>query len=290
MRTSIEHNRDVEKRERGKNVQIVLKFIRHGERDLEGSLTDYGRAVTRAKARGSGIEKSEYDAVKAIGSDAGPKGEAGMQRSLETAHLYAQEIAGDKAFVTRPEKVMSYQELVNTIPFDYDKIYQSNIPDDFDLLTDEEKSTTAKKAQKAVVSHLINMHTPEAEQYKKEAAGSLAYLIEHYCKMANRLDGNSRVLLPAGSHGGMMEHILEMALVRKGSGKIQRGFTDLEEIGGEFNPSEAFNVEISTDENGHLKPLKVEFDNPSRPQDEMYLDSDIVTELAENYEQLHSET
>lgn len=282
---------DNEQKEKGKNVQIVLKFMRHGERDLDGNLTDYGRDVTRIRAQESGMVKEDFDAVKAIGSTAGPKSESGMQRSLESAHLYAQEIAGDEAFKTRAQEILSYEKLINKVPFDYTAIYKSNLPNNFDQLTDKEKSLAAKKAQKVVANYLINLQTPEAEQYKREVAGSFAYLIEHYKRMAGRLNADSKVLIPAGSHGGMLEYVLEKALVREDeSGEKKIGFTDLDEIGGEFDPSEAFNVDISTEENGDLNPLNVSFDSPSRPKGKMYLDSEKITELAEFYKQLHKES
>ncbi len=88
----------------------------------------------------------------------------------------------------------------------------------------------------------------------------------------------------------MMEIILQETLVQEDEeGNRRVGFADLDEIGGEFDPSEAFNVDISTDEEGHLNPLNVSFDSPDRPTyHKMYLDSEKLTKLREYYEQLHS--
>jgi hypothetical protein len=277
-----------ERKEFGENVEIILKFIRHGERDLKNNLTDYGRIMTKERARESGIQKEYFNAIKAIGSTSGPKGPSGMQRSLETADIYAREIAGDEAFATRARDVLSYESLICEEPFDWGEMYNSNLPENFSELDPKEKAAVAKKAQNAVANYLVRLNTPEAEAYKREMAGSFAYVIDHYQQMAKRLKTGSRVLIPAGTHGGVMEFILQQAGVRKDEdGKEVKGFIDLREIGGEFDPSEAFNVDIATDDEGDSKPLVVTFDNKNRPQGEFRLDSKIIAELKDYYRELH---
>lgn len=285
-----ENIRSPERKESGENVEIVLKFIRHGERDLEGNLTDYGRTVTKERAQESGVLKTDFDAIKAIGSTAGPKGPSGMQRSLETADIYAHEIAGDEAFQTRARDILSYEKLINDIPTDWAQIYNANIPANFSELSDEQKASAAQKAQTATVNHVFQLNTPEAEAYKREVAGAFAYVIDHYQQMAKRLKSGSRVLIPAGTHGGVMEFILQQALVRKDEkGNEITGLSNLEEIGGEFDPSEAFNVDVATNENGEDKALVVTFDNQRRPHNEFYLDPQKIAELKGYYQELHEQ-
>lgn len=277
--------------EYGKNVDIVLKFIRHGERDLDGNLLDLGREITKQKAAESGMAKEDFDAVKAIGSPAGPTDKkSGKQRSLETAHIYAHTIAGDEAFNTRKNKALSYETLVSPVPYNHREIYDANIPDDFDTLDDTQKAEASRIANKAAVDYLVNLDTPEAIAYKQEIAGAYAYVIDHYIQVAKRLKPDSKVLLPAGTHGGLMEFILQQALVREDEeGKKINGFNNLDEIGGNFDPSEAFDVDISTDERGNIKPLNVTFDSPERPSyPTQYLDMDRIQELKNYYEYLHS--
>lgn len=276
--------------ERGANVQIVVKFLRHGERDKTGQLIDLGREITREKAHSSGISKSDFDAVKAVGSNAGPKNHAGLGRSIETANIYKHEIDGDDEFTTRVKGELSYETLKTPVPYNHVEIYNSYLPDNFEELQGAERVAAAKKAQQAVLDHLISLNSSEAEVFKNEAAGAFASLLEHYQKMATRLDAGSKVLIPAGTHGGIMELLLQRALVRTDEeGKQIIGFTQSSEIGGEFDPSDSFNVEVATDENGKLKMLKVTFDSPDRPKEDMYLDAGIVHKLAEFYRNLHSE-
>lgn len=278
--------------EKGRNVKIILKLIRHGERSQTGDLTDIGRKITRGKAREKMLENDNFDAVKAIGSTAGPKGSTGKQRSLETADIYMKETPRDSDFKTRGRGILSYETVISKRPYDHLAIYNANLPLNYKELSDEDKIKANKKAQTAVVNHLFSLNSLEARTYKKEIAGSFASIIQHYGEMAKRLKNGSKVLTPAGTHGGNMELILEQALVRENKdGQEIAGLKDLGEIGGDIDPSEAFNVIIETDENGELKPLRVTFDNSNRPAaDEMYLEPEKVKELADFYDRLHKKS
>jgi hypothetical protein len=289
MANSFERDISPESKDFGKNVEIMLKFIRHGERSKDGKLTDYGRSVTAERARQSEFKKEDFDAVKAIGSNAGSKNEKGMARSLESADIYAHEIAGDEQFVTRSQKILNYENFVSKEPFDWAEVYNSNLPADFETLSDDEKAAAGKKAQTATVNHLITLDTPEAQAMRQEAAGSFAFLIDHYMKMAKKLKSESKVLIPAGTHGGVMEFVLQQALVRKDEdGKEVVGFKDIADIGGEFSPSEGYNVDIATDEEGKPTDLKVSFDNENRPAlRDAHLDVAKLEELKDLYAKLH---
>lgn len=278
-----------EEKERGQNVEIVLKFMRHGERDREGNLLDIGRDITRQKAQESGIQAGDFDAVKAIGSDASPiSDKSGMPRALETAHIYAQEIEGDDAFNTRVNSVLNYETLVTKAPYNHKEVYNSYLPDDFDEISSEEKILASKIANLSTINHIFHLKGDEAEKFRKEIAGSSAYVIDHYIKMTKKLNNGSRILIPAGGHGSILEFILQRALVFKGEdGKTKTGFDDLSEIGGDFNPSEAFSIGIKTDDNGDLETVTVSFDSPDRPRGDMSLDIDKVKELSEFYQLLH---
>jgi hypothetical protein len=278
-----------EKVEYGRDVDILVKFIRHGDRSKENYLTDFGRETTRQRAEESGHRAEDFGAVKAIGSTVGPYNETGQGRALETADIYTHEIAGDEAFQTRQTEVLSYETMVSPVPYNHREIYNANLPENFDSLSPEDKAAAGVKAQEAVVRHVLSLEGEQADTYKKEWAGSFAYTIEHYMKVAHRLKPHSRVMIVAGGHGNG-ELLLQQALIRRDEqGEEIRGFTDLEEIGGQINTSEAFTAEVATDESGKDKAIKLTFDNPDRPATEMYLDRQVVQGLADFYKQLHPE-
>ena len=276
--------RDNLESERGRDVQIILKFIRHGERGEDG-LTDYGRKVTRQHAQDLSLKSGKFDAIKAIGSSAG----AGMS-AFETANVYAQELSGEKTFNPRIRNILSHETLKNTLPFNSEEIYKANLPEDFNLLSDQDKVKATSKAKKAVLNYAISLDTPEAEACRKEAAGAFASLIVHYQKMGKKLKSGSKVLIPAGTHGGNMEFLLQQTLIRKDNkGSEVVGFKNIDDIGGTFEHSEAYNVDIKTDENGDDKLLQVSFDNNARSEADLRLDYNKVKELAQYYEDLHKD-
>lgn len=278
-----------EKVEYGKDVDVLVKFIRHGDRSKENYLTDFGRETTRQRAQESGHRAEDFGAVKAIGSTVGPYNEAGQGRALETADIYTHEIAGDEAFQTRRSEILSYENIVTPAPYNHREIYNANLPENFDSLSPEEKAAAGVKAQEAVVRHVLSLGGEPADTYKKEWAGSFAYVVEHYIKVAHRLKPHSRVMIVAGGHGNG-ELLLQQALIRRNDqGDEVRGLNTLEEIGGQINTSEAFTVEVATDESGKEKAIKLTFDNPDRPATEMYLDRATVQKLADFYRQLHPE-
>lgn len=286
----------VETKERGVNVEILLKIIRHGERNPKTNfLTDQGREITRQEA--DKFKKSlddsvgDYSLVKAIGSTVGPLNDDGMGRAEETAHIYAKEVSGENVGQTRKTEVLSYENIKSPVPYNHRMVYNSFIPENFDNLGPDEKLVVTRKAQEGVTAHLMNLNTPEAIIYRKELAGSIAYLINHYQEVIKHLKSGEKFLIPAGCHGPTLEFLLQEALIRKNEqGETIRGFKDLSEIGGQQNTSEAFSVEVETDELGNNKPLKISFDNSERPEfSEMFLDSQTINELASFYEQLHPE-
>lgn len=288
------------KKEKGEDVKIKLMFIRHGERTTKGELTDYGRKMTGEIAEISPLTEEEFDAIKAIGSPAGPKSHVAgsaignMSRATETAHIFGDKVAelsGSTSFETRNKSALSYETLKNKMPYNHTEVYNSFLPENFTSLSDEDKAKAAAKAQTGVVDHLMALDTPEALAYKQEVAGAYAYTISHYEKMAKKLNSESSVLMPAGVHSPMMEIFLQKALIRKNEkGENIVGFKDIKEIGGEFNPSEAYTVIIETDQEGNLKPLELEFAGENRPHEKMHLDPEIIKELSEHYKKLHKES
>lgn len=275
--------------ERGRNVHITLKFIRHGLRNPSGELTDYGREATRQKAQQSKSEMGRFDVVGAMGSDSGPVGPSGMQRSLETADIFASEIDSDKRLQTRGAPILGYETRVIPIPVDWDRIYNENLPKTFDSLSDAEKTKASKAAQAATLNDFMSLQTSEAINYRKEIAGSFERVIDHYTRAIKGVKSGTKALLLQGTHGGAMEPFLQELLVRRlPNGQEIHGFKKVEEIGGEFDPSESFNVEVATDNKGDVQKLKVTFDNKNRPQEEMSLDVAKLQELKEFYRSLHS--
>lgn len=287
----LDKNERKEGKEMSKNVLLILKFIRHGERTKGGELTDYGRQVTRQKAEKT--ELSGLGGVKAVGSPFKPKGSEMPPRSLETADIYAQQLVRsgkvEKKYATKTRQILGPENLKTPVPFNWNEFYNSQLPQNFEELPDEEKAVAAHKAQTATVDNVLNMK--EAIGFNHELASNFAFFVDTYLRMVERLKDGSKILYVAGTHGGLMEPFLKECLLRRDKeGQVKRGFERLEEIGGAFRPSDSFDVVIETDESGQ-KQVGVSFDDPNRlPGEELTLDLERLQELKAEYKEKHQET
>lgn len=304
---------------RGKEVRIVLKFQRHGLR--EGTvLTDEGRQITRDLAEKSGWhvvgedqnahEEGAFNAAKSIGSAADTPEKTAenphpLSRALETANITARTVAGERAgtWHPRPEARLNYKSVQTPAPYDHLPMYNAALEQAMrDLgsgktkladLTKEEKVKVTEQAQTEVVRHVSSLNTPEADVWKAEAAGMFADLIEHYTDMTRHLDNNAKVLYVAGTHGGTVEWLLQKALVWTDEhGNVKTGYESPDEIGGAFQSSDAYNVNIETNEKGELQEIKVTFDDPKRTQlvRDAHFDLNTLNELAKQYKELHHDS
>ena len=295
-----------ESSERGKDVEIVFAPIRHGVR--EGlHLTDFGRKMTAEYAQTRGQNYADFrdrGAVKAIGSMSGPSDQSpvGMPRAKETAHIYAREIAGDEALTTRTDRRLQYDTMKIKPPYDHPAVYDPALEKalakrgvkELKDLQDAEKDAVTHEAQVAVFEHIFNLPKEETRAWREENAGMFADMLAHYVDMSKRLNKGSRVLIPAGTHGGTMEWLLEQALVWKDEeGKEHLGISSMNEfkqLGGPFPSSDMYEIVIKRDSNGDVVlPLAVRFSDPKRPQKEMSLNSYRLIELTELFRNLHND-
>lgn len=299
----MENLENVFEKEKGVNVELTLHILRHGDRNLDGTLEEYGRERTREQAKKSRFSKEEFDAVKAFGSTAGPKAnveEKGveMQRSLETAHIFGNEIAGDSMYETRPRDGLSYETLILEMPFDYLKFHEDAartyirdvLKSDkcFNDLSDAEKKEVSEYADTQSVRYLMNLESKDAINVRRETAGSFAVLIQRYVRMVqDKLNSNQKLLFLLGSHTAMIEPFLAEVVVWKDrDGNEKRGAT-FDEMGGNFKPSEGFDIVLKTDKNSKLEEVKIRFDDQSRLGGEVSMDMQKIDELASFYKQLH---
>lgn len=293
--------------EKGENITLVVRIMRHGDRTPEGNLEDFGRQRTIEKARGSVSVYEQFDVIKAFGSTAGPKTvvegeEMEMQRSLETAHIFAKELAvqqGTQAAKTRPRDILNYETSELPPPGDYFAKHKAFIKEfirdrlgyadkEFGDLSDEEKKQVNAYADANTVGWMMSTDSEDAISVNKETAGTYAVLIERYVKMIQeKIDSNKKILYVLGSHTGMMEPFLSQVAVWKDKDGGERHGATLDELGGIFDPSEGFDIVIKTDKNGKLEDLLLRFDKKDRLGGEARLDMGKIRESAEFYRSLH---
>lgn len=248
---SLFRSSETEQKEKfGRNVEIHAIFMRHGEKNNSGELTEEGK--NQAAEFGENIKKK--DAIKGYSSP--------VKRAIETVEKVIASAPHDKKLITRIRTEISISPATSKQFLEQYREFEKQGPD------------------AAAEWHLsFGNNRPDAETPSPhENAAAIAYILDRYIKMADRLYSGSQVDLINGTHQGFPEALLKEILIRqKGDQKII-GFEKLEEIGGALRPTEGMEFFIKTDEKGD-KVIKLNF------RGEIYgLDLNKLTALAEEYE------
>lgn len=234
---------------RGKNVWILLEFLRHAEPG-ENVLTKEGEleAIEYGKKIGTDV-----DMIKAYSSSAL---RAKMTRDIILEQLKE---AADKLGVPRDETPLGYETIEMLRKFPWEEFRKRQLPKDFDKLGREEQRNVNQKAETLTVREVL-----KDKKFTAEAASHMSYIVEKYFRMAGRLNSNSKVKLLKITHNSLLMSFLKETFWRKDqNGNHHVGFKDLDEIGGSFSPMECLRIIIRTDKNGESR-IDVHFVNTER--------------------------
>jgi bisphosphoglycerate-dependent phosphoglycerate mutase len=240
---------ELEKERFGRNVEIHAIFVRHGEKNESGELTDNGKK--QAAEFGENLESR--DAIKGYSSP--------VQRAVETVEQIIENSPHDKKLKTR------IRTEIGIPPFSqasYKKIKEL------------EKQGHGEAAEWYLS---FGVERPDAETSSPhEVAESFAYILIKYLKMADKLYSGSNIDLINGTHQWLPEALLKEVLKRKtDDGKEVVGFNNLEDIGGALKFAEEMEFIIKTDEQGNKK-ITVNFRGQKHD-----IDAERLNELAKSY-------
>lgn len=323
MKESIEKGPDAKERaesipERGSHTGIVFDLRRHGVRypttlseeekaagGQPGQLMPEGVTATqemvgRETERVGSFLSIQTNDIEVIGSPAGPTDASGMQRALRTADVAGQKLEeegkGTYSHNPQPSPLLSYDTMTYFQPGNeaypheevYDRVYRAAIAEGLDI------HAAAQKGQDATLDAAFSSQHPNAEPMRKEAAGAFAILLLQGAGKLNTMRNGTVATIHGGSHGGVMEYILQKALVWEDADGVKHGpgFSRIEDIGGSIAASEGYRIGIQNGENGILDEIFVEFDSARRERVMMYnlrLDVQTLYEMAAFYRSLHEE-
>jgi broad specificity phosphatase PhoE len=268
----------------GKNVELRATFMRHGPKadasDVTGKslLSEAGRedvkeAGQRLDAKSGGI-KSYTSPV---------------ERAIETADLVIkeQEKKGAKIFEQRKRTELSLVPDSKEFYEEFEDRTKQNLPDNYDQLRGEEKQEAFEEAEDKVLNWYLEFGDQKPDEKTAsphEIAAGVAKLVHRYVRMPEKLHSGSKVDLLNTSHKGTLEPFLKKTLIRKttdeaGKETTVRGFDEIEEIGGGMRPSESWELDVTTDENGE-KTVKLNLRGKTYD-----LDLDRVEELSASTKQ-----
>jgi broad specificity phosphatase PhoE len=238
----------------GQNVEIHAIFVRHGEKDESGNLTDKGKE----QASDFGEKLESKDAIKAYSSP--------VRRAVETVEQVIENSPHDKKLKTRLKTKIG-------IPQSSQEFYKKF--KELEKLGDNE-------AAEWFLS--FGSQKPDAETSSPhEVAESFAYILTKYLRMTDKIYSRSNIDLIHGTHQGLPEALLKEVLKRKVDEKDIVGFEKLDDIGGALKFTEGMEFFIKTDEFGNKK-INVNFRN------QVYgIDMSKLDELAKSYAEKQNE-
>lgn len=245
-----------EQKERfGKGVEIHVVFLRHGEKGEGGEITEEGK--NQASKFGEDLESK--NAIKGYSSP--------VKRVIETVERVIESAPHDKKLTTRVRTEIG-------IP-----------PSTSEKFLKKYRELEKQGPDTAAEWHLsFGFNRPDAKTPSPhENAEAIAYILDRYIRMADKLYSGSKVDLINGTHQGFPEALLKEILIRQEGNKTILGFEKLEEIGGALRPTEGMEFAIKTDESGN-KIINLNFRGKQYD-----LDINKLAELAEEYAKRQAE-
>lgn len=194
----------------GKNVEIDVTFIRHGEKSEKGRLTKRGKE--QARKYGFGLRKKT--AIKGYSSP--------FYRAIKTTENIINTAPHDKKLKTRIRQDLGYPN--------YSKKFMNRLVEKYEKGGDDLAFDWFSKTRKLGKKDLTS----------KEAAQNLAYMLKNYENMSKRLYSGSDVDLILGTHAYLPESLLKQLL----------GFKSIKNIGGILNYAEPVEFKIKRDDKG----------------------------------------
>jgi len=259
-------------REQGTNISIDLEFLRHGDPGPEGLSIE---GMEQARRYGKKLTERRTDLKKLYSSP--------ILRARQTRDIAFEQLSETegKLGMPRDETILSYESIETKPKFSWQEHLRSLLPLNLGEQSEDEQQKKKIEAETSAVERMF-----EDREYVREAASRIAYLVNKYIRMADRLNSGSQIILPKISHNSLLMSFLKETLyIIDEEGKKVLGFDSPKDIGGVLAPAESFSVKIKTDENGE-KIIDFSFSNQDRLKNGRYgLDVDKIKELAAEYEE-----
>lgn len=233
-------------KERGKNIKLTASFFRHGERDIEGKLTNKGKEDAKEIA---GIYEGKD--VKFYTST--------FDRCVETADAIANEIEKQSGEESR----FKSRTRIEFAPPNWDG---------FDELVIKAKEIEKKDGQEGLFKYIFS--EPSIQKDLRRWTSGLAFIVNRYINMSDRLYSNSDVELVNITHDMVIADFLRKVVINKDGQHL-----DVVKSVGHIKPLSGFQVVVAIDDKGK-KSVKVLFNDK-----EYLVDEDALEELLDQFKE-----
>lgn len=213
---------EIKEKKTGKNVDLHVRFVRHGNKLPDGSLAKEG--FDEAEKFGKKMNSEDRQVIKGYSSP--------FKRVEQTIDTIIKNAPHDRKLQLRKRAELG----IYPCSADYLKQWKAiEAQGDNTKLLDWYWSFGDKRPDSGTWS-------------PKEVSELFAHILTKYMKMPNKLFDGSKVDLINGTHLGLAESLLKETLVRDVDGEKKIGFQSVSEIGGGLNTTEEIDFHITTDE------------------------------------------
>lgn len=238
-------------KERGKDVRIVVSVIRHGEKTTEQNLSELGLEEAKKMGRKKEIPSSGIKGYTSPFERASKTLEAileGIKKQPQAPRIFKSRVR----FELAPPKWEHFEEIIP-----------------------KAKEIEKKEGEAGLFKYILS--EPLMQKDLERWTSSLAFFIDKYIRMGNKLYSHSNIELLHVTHDIVIGDFLrKVAIVKDKEGK-RIVMKDLDILGGNIKFLEGFNFEIYLDSQGE-KHLKINFRG-----NELEVDEEKLKDLANTF-------
>lgn len=240
-------------REKGENINLVISFIRHGDKDSKGELTERGYESARELGKHKEVLP---DGIKIYNSP--------FRRTASTvdAILDGVEEQGkkDKTFKTR--------QRIELAPPEWEH---------FEIIAKKGKEAEEKEGRGGLFRYIS--HEPLAQKDLNHWTSALAFMIDRYRRGSHRFYEGSEVELRHITHDVVIGDFLRKVAVFKDKEGKRIEKVDFDKLGGSMNFLEGFEFVVRLDEKGN------EFHKINFRGQELEVDEEKLNELVKLFKE-----
>jgi hypothetical protein len=219
--------------EKGRDVSLEISFLRHGDKDMDGNLSNAGYSDAKNLGRKWLIPR---DGIKLFSSP--------FERTTRTLGgiidgIQEQE-ARNRIFTPRTRNNLSIPESVH-----------------FDITKKKIEEIRARNGGNDEIFSLL-LSEPNAQKGLEKSSSALAHMVHLYRKIGRRLQSGSKIAFQHVTHDAVIADFLRRVVIFKDEKGKRIEDIDFNNFGGPIKYLEGFSIDLNYDEKGH-EHLKIIF-------------------------------
>lgn len=211
-------------REKGKNVHLTISFLRHGDKDSRGELTERGYKEARDMGSNKEVEKN---GIKMYTSP--------FRRTASTVDAILKGIEKQE----KENKVFKTRKRITLAPPEWEH---------FSVIAKKAKEIEKREGNAGMFRYVMN--EPLAQKDLEQWTSALAFIIDRHKRGSRRFYSGSEVELQHITHDMVIGDFLRKVAIFKDEKGERMKNINFDKVGGPINFLEGFDFKVYLDEKG----------------------------------------